>query len=97
MNIAVLSDTHGLLRPEVLPYLQNVEAIIHAGDVGKASILEELGQFAPTFAVKGNVDTGEFGKMLPTSLRLEFEGAAMHVLHDVSDWKPSQIAKIFDS
>jgi putative phosphoesterase len=56
MKIGVVSDTHGLLRPEVLAALEGVERILHLGDVGKASILKELGKIAPVTAVRGNVD-----------------------------------------
>jgi len=56
MKIGVISDTHGLLRPEVAPALTGVERILHLGDVGKASILEELAAIAPVTAIRGNVD-----------------------------------------
>ena len=56
MKIGVISDTHGLLRPEVKPALAGVERILHLGDVGKASILKELEEIAPVTAVRGNVD-----------------------------------------
>ena len=56
MKIAVISDTHGLLRPEVLPALTGVQRILHLGDVGKISILEDLRKIAPVTAIRGNVD-----------------------------------------
>jgi hypothetical protein len=56
MKIGVVSDTHGLLRPEVAPALKGVERILHLGDVGKPSILKELGKIAPVTAIRGNID-----------------------------------------
>ena len=56
MKIAVLSDTHGLLRPELLARLEGVEAILHAGDVGARAVLERLQEIAPVYAVRGNND-----------------------------------------
>ena len=56
MRIGVVSDTHGLLRPEVAPALAGVERILHLGDVGKASILKDLGKIAPVTAIRGNID-----------------------------------------
>ena len=60
MTIGVISDTHGLLRPEALHALQGVSLIIHAGDVGDPAILDKLKEIAPVFAVRGNVDRGEW-------------------------------------
>ena len=65
MKIGVVSDTHGLLRPEVTPALAGVERILHLGDVGKASILDELEKIAPVTAIRGNVDTKRWGRALP--------------------------------
>lgn len=64
-RIGVISDTHGLLRPEAVEALRGCERIIHAGDVGKPGILEALGRLAPTLAVRGNVDRGDWARVLP--------------------------------
>lgn len=83
MNIAVLSDTHGLLRPEVLPHLAGVDAILHAGDVGDAAILNRLAAFAPVYAIRGNVDTAPELLTLPEALLVELGGVFIFMLHDL--------------
>jgi hypothetical protein len=83
MKIGVVSDTHGLLRPEVAPALAGVERILHLGDVGKASILEALEEIAPVTAVRGNVDRdGACGKLPETEVLL-LEGRYIYMLHDL--------------
>jgi putative phosphoesterase len=80
MLIGLISDTHGLLRGEVFPALQGVELILHAGDVGGQSILDELSAVAPVRAVFGNTDApGERG--LKARQRLDIEGVSIHVSH----------------
>ena len=80
MLVGLVSDTHGLLRPEVFPALQGVELILHAGDVGGHGVLTELSAIAPVRAVYGNTDSpGEPG--LEASLRFEIEGRSVHVSH----------------
>lgn len=83
MKIGVVSDTHGLLRPEVLPALDGVDQILHLGDVGKASILDELEKIAPVTAIRGNVDRdGECARLPETEVVL-VEGHYLYMLHDV--------------
>ncbi|HZP06410.1 MAG TPA: metallophosphoesterase family protein [Terracidiphilus sp.] len=83
MKIGIVSDTHGLLRPEVAPILKGVERILHLGDVGKPSILEELGKIAPVTAIRGNVDReGSCGKLPETDVVL-IEGHYLYMLHDL--------------
>ncbi len=84
MKIAVLSDTHGLLRPEVLPKLKGVEAILHLGDVGDPKILDTLREHAPVTAVRGNIDTNTPCGLLPETEVLLFDGAYIYLLHDIS-------------
>jgi putative phosphoesterase len=81
--IGLISDTHGLLRPEAIAALHGVDMIIHAGDVGRADILDELQRIAPTVAVRGNVDRGAWAASLPATQTVEVGGARIHVLHDV--------------
>lgn len=81
MIIGVISDTHGLLRPEALEALQGSQRIIHAGDVGDPLILERLAEVAPVTAVRGNVDYGEWAKKLPETNVVEVEGVSIYVLH----------------
>ncbi len=84
MKIGVVSDTHGLLRPEVAPALAGVERILHLGDVGKVSILKELEKIAPVTAIRGNVDReGPCGKLPETEVVL-IEGRYVYMLHDLS-------------
>jgi uncharacterized protein len=84
MKIGVLSDTHGLLRPEVLPALAGVEQILHLGDVGNPAILETLGKIAPVHAVRGNIDRSGPCSRLPETDVLLFEGHYVYLLHDLS-------------
>jgi putative phosphoesterase len=90
MDIGVISDTHGLLRPEAVEALQGSQYIIHAGDVGDPTILDRLEEIAPVTAVRGNVDHGNWAKKLPETNILEVEGVSIYVLHvlDRFDLKP---------
>jgi uncharacterized protein len=82
-RIGVISDTHGLLRPEVAPALAGVDQILHCGDVGKFSILEELAKIAPVTAVCGNVDReGKCAQLPETEVALA-EGRYIYMLHDL--------------
>jgi putative phosphoesterase len=85
MRIGVISDTHGLLRPEALAALQGVELIVHAGDVGDPEILVKLKQIAPVFAVRGNVDTQPWAQELPRTTMVEADGANLYVLHNLRE------------
>lgn len=81
-RIGVVSDTHGLLRPEVVPALAGVDLILHCGDVGKYSILDELGKIAPVTAIRGNVDgEGKCAQLPETEVALA-EGRYIYMLHD---------------
>jgi len=83
-RIGVVSDTHGLLRPEVAPALAGVERILHLGDVGKPSVLKELAKIAPVTAVRGNIDrTGPCSKLPETEVLL-LEGRYIYMLHDLN-------------
>jgi uncharacterized protein len=90
MLIGVISDTHGLLRPEALEALRGSDAIIHAGDVGDPAILGKLREIAPVTAVRGNVDRGAWARKLPETSVLEIAGVAIYVLHIIEqlDLKP---------
>ena len=88
MKIGVISDTHGLLRPEVAPALTGVDCILHLGDVGKASILAELEKIAPVTAIRGNIDTeGACSKLPETDVVLienpPHAGIHLYMLHDL--------------
>lgn len=83
MRIGVISDTHGLLRPEALAALRGCERIIHAGDIGKPDVLDALRALAPLDAIRGNVDSGDWAASVPEHLDLEIGGLRIHVTHDV--------------
>jgi putative phosphoesterase len=88
--IGVISDTHGLLRPEAIAALRGSEHIIHAGDVGSPEILERLAAIAPVTAVRGNIDKAPWSRKLPETAVLELGGISIYVLHDLAqlDLKP---------
>ena len=85
MRIGVLSDTHGLLRPEALPALAGVEHILHAGDVGNPDILDRLRQIAPVTAIRGNIDTHGDCALLPATEMVELAGCLVYLVHSL-DW-----------
>jgi putative phosphoesterase len=87
MRIGLISDTHGLLRPQALAALAGVDRIIHAGDIGNAQILEALASIAPVDAVRGNNDRGPWATAVAHSLTLAFDGVAIHLLHDLKELK----------
>jgi putative phosphoesterase len=84
-HIGLISDTHGLLREEALRELRGCELIVHAGDVGRAEILEALRATAPVIVVRGNVDTEEWAEALPLREVVEVNGARLYVLHNLED------------
>ena len=81
----MISDTHGLLRPEARAALAGVDHILHAGDIGKPGIVEELRQLAPTTAIRGNVDQGAWAAEYPETAVVELAGTRFYMLHDLSD------------
>ena len=81
--LGVISDTHGLLRPEALNALRGVEHIVHAGDIGNPEILAELEGIAPVTAVRGNTDWGEWTTNLQGTEVVEIGGMSIYVLHDL--------------
>jgi hypothetical protein len=88
--IGVISDTHGLLRPEAIAALQGSDFIIHAGDIGDPEILSKLAKIAPVTAVRGNVDHRAWAQKIPATNVLEVGGVSIYVLHSVAelDLKP---------
>jgi putative phosphoesterase len=83
MRIGVVSDTHGLLRPEVALALKGVDQILHLGDVGKISIIDELSKIAPVTAIRGNVDREGHCAKLPETDVVLIEGHYIYALHDL--------------
>jgi putative phosphoesterase len=80
--IGVISDTHGLLRPEAVATLRGAHLILHAGDVGKPEILDGLRALAPVIAVRGNIDRGRLAENLPDTQVVKFAGLYLYLLHD---------------
>lgn len=93
--VGLISDTHGLLRPEAVRALSGSDLIIHAGDVGGPEILDALRAVAPVVAVRGNVDTGAWASTLPATAVAEIGGAVIYVLHDVNELDLSPAAAGF--
>lgn len=85
MKIGVISDTHGLLRPEAVAALADVDAILHAGDVGDPAILDRLNALAPVTAIRGNVDTAGPCSLLPATEMIELGGKTIYMVHSVGD------------
>jgi uncharacterized protein len=83
--VGVISDTHGLLRPEAVSALHGSDVIIHAGDVGDPEILDRLRETAPTFTVRGNVDTGPWAQALPLTEVVQVGGMQFYVLHNLME------------
>lgn len=83
MKLGIVSDTHGLLRPEVVPALSKVDRILHLGDVGKHEILETLSKTAPVHAIRGNIDRTGPCSRLPATDVLIFEDHYLYLLHDL--------------
>ena len=93
LKVGVISDTHGLVRPEAMKALDDVDVIVHAGDVGGSHVLQELGRLAPVIAVRGNVDLEPWARGLPDRRRLELGGAEVLLLHDRAAVGPDPAGK----
>jgi len=97
MRIGIISDTHGLLRPEAQQALRGVQLLIHAGDVGAPEILTQLKLIAPVFAVRGNVDTQPWAQELPLTTVVQTSGFHFYVLHNLQDLDLKPQAAGFDA
>src|SRR6478752_5155861 len=82
-RIGIISDTHGLLRPEAERALMGVNHIIHAGDIGGPEIIDSLRRIAPVTAIRGNVDSGEWAREYPDTTLLRLAGKSIYILHDL--------------
>jgi putative phosphoesterase len=83
VRVGVISDTHGLLRPEALAALEGSAHILHAGDIGDAAILEALERIAPVVAIRGNNDTDGWARRVPETKTVEIGGVRIHLVHDL--------------
>jgi len=86
-RIGVISDTHGLLRPEVLDILKGCDCIIHGGDIGKAEVIQTLMTIAPIIAVRGNVDKGPWTSELLETRTLKINKKSIYIIHDINTIK----------
>jgi hypothetical protein len=96
MRIGIISDTHGLLRPEAMNQLAGADHIIHAGDIGAPQVIEGLRRIAPTTAIRGNIDAGEWAKDYPDTALVVLGGRAFYVLHNLKEIKLDPAASGFD-
>ena len=85
INLGVISDTHGLLRPEAVKALRGCDLIIHAGDIGTAAVVDGLRQIAPTFAIRGNNDSGSWAVPLDATALVDVGGSLFYVLHNIAE------------
>ena len=85
IRIGIISDTHGLLRPEAIKQLSGADHIIHAGDIGSPEVIDGLRRIAPTTAIKGNIDAGEWAKDYPDTELVVLGGRALYVLHKLNE------------
>jgi putative phosphoesterase len=83
IRVGVISDTHGLLRPEALLALRGADHLVHAGDIGKPEVLGELRTLAPLTAVRGNNDRGAWARTIPHTDSIRLGGVVLYVLHDL--------------
>jgi putative phosphoesterase len=83
MRVGLISDTHGLLRPEALDFLAGCDHIVHGGDIGNAAILDRLAEIAPLTVVRGNNDTAPWAQAVPESALLQLGGVSLYAIHDL--------------
>lgn len=95
MRVGLISDTHGLLRPEAVAFLRGSDAIVHAGDIGDADILRGLNAVAPVTAVRGNNDKGRWAKAIAESQVLQVGDVFIYVLHDLKELDLDPVAAGF--
>jgi putative phosphoesterase len=93
--VGLISDTHGLLRPQAIDALHGSELIIHAGDIGKLEVIHQLRAIAPTFAVRGNVDSQAWAAGFPTTEAVEVGQVIFWVLHEISQLDLDPVAAGF--
>src|SRR5947207_2184969 len=96
MRIGIISDTHGVLRPEAIEQLARADHIIHAGDIGAPEVIEELRRIAPTTAIRGNIDADDWAKDYPETELVVLGGRVLYVLHNLKEMKLGPVASGFD-
>lgn len=88
MNLVILSDTHGLLRPQVVDYLKTADVILHGGDINRQSVVDELRHYAPLYVVRGNNDK-EWAEAIPHDLRVTLGGVRFFMVHNKRNCLPT--------
>lgn len=84
-TVGIISDTHGLLRPQAIEALRGVDLIVHAGDIGGEEIVSRLARVAPVVAIRGNIDRADWAAALPSVQDIEVEGRRLYVVHDLNE------------
>ena len=87
--IGIISDTHGLLRPEAVSALSGCDLILHAGDIGKPDVLESLKKIAPVYAIRGNNDTDKWAEKIPEDRTVKIDSISIYMIHDVKEINPA--------
>jgi uncharacterized protein len=93
LRIGIISDTHGLLRPEAEKHLAGVDHIIHGGDIGRPDVLVALRRIAPVTAIRGNVDTGDWAQGYADTELVRLAGRAIYVIHDLRTLRIDPVAE----
>lgn len=91
--IGLISDTHGLVRPQALDALTGVDLIIHAGDIGAPEVIDNLKRIAPVVAIKGNNDRGNWAKSLPDTKLVKTADAKLYIIHNVKELDCDPVAR----
>jgi putative phosphoesterase len=94
-RVGLISDTHGLLRPEAVAFLRGSDFIVHAGDIGTAAVLEELAAIAPVTAVRGNNDKGPWAKSVEETEVLQVDQVCIYVVHNIAELDLDPVAAGF--
>lgn len=94
MRVGLISDTHGLLRPEALTFLRGSDFIVHAGDIGTSEVLEALAAIAPVTAVRGNNDLEPWAERIPETAVLDAVGVRIHVIHDLAQLRATPDVRV---
>lgn len=97
VTVGVISDTHGLLRPEATAALARSDLIIHCGDIGAPEVIARLNQIAPVVAIRGNIDKGAWAEEFPATRAVEIAGALLYVLHDLAQLDLDPVAAGFQA
>lgn len=94
--VGVISDTHGLLRPQAIEALQGSELIVHAGDIGSIEVVDRLSEIAPVFAIRGNVDREKWAEKFPLTEVVKVKERYLYVLHNLNELDLDPVAAGFD-